>query len=264
MYSAPCSRHARCPSAGTPDLTRSSPKEPGSGVQSVPSTGRGRPIGAALAGRGDGGGRRGDLSRLPWATGAGEGDAGRARASREAGMHQHRLDDSRPGTDGSRSSGTRFGPVGPAAELLWQRHSSRTHPLIRAIHVRRPRADRLPTGCAGDDTRRSASSHELGGGAALSRAPCSSNRRSGRSPGRARPGWSRPSSSARRRTRADPGGNSCNRLRGRGWRYRGWQLWLELVRREIAPTVALYVNDWNVPAGGPNERVAFRKRRFST
>ncbi len=40
---------------------------------------------------------------------------------------------------------------------------------------------------------------------------------------------------------------------------------VDLVRREIAPTVSLYVNDWNVPARRAYERVGFRETaRFST
>ena len=40
---------------------------------------------------------------------------------------------------------------------------------------------------------------------------------------------------------------------------------VELVRREIAPTVSLYVNEWNTPARRAYERVGFRESaRFST
>jgi predicted GNAT family acetyltransferase len=40
---------------------------------------------------------------------------------------------------------------------------------------------------------------------------------------------------------------------------------VDLVRREIAPAVSLYVNNWNTPARRAYERVGFRETaRFST
>ena len=53
--------------------------------------------------------------------------------------------------------------------------------------------------------------------------------------------------------------------RGRGLATAGMAAVVELVRREIAPTVSLYVNHWNTPARAAYERVGFRETdRFST
>jgi GNAT superfamily N-acetyltransferase len=53
--------------------------------------------------------------------------------------------------------------------------------------------------------------------------------------------------------------------RGRGLASAGMAAVVELVRAEIAPTVSLYVNDWNTPARRAYERVGFvETARFST
>jgi predicted GNAT family acetyltransferase len=53
--------------------------------------------------------------------------------------------------------------------------------------------------------------------------------------------------------------------RGEGLAVSGMAAVVDLVRREIAPTVSLYVNDWNTPARRAYERVGFRETaRFST
>jgi len=53
--------------------------------------------------------------------------------------------------------------------------------------------------------------------------------------------------------------------RGEGLAISGMAGVVELVRREIAPTVSLYVNEWNTPARCAYERVGFRETtRFST
>jgi predicted GNAT family acetyltransferase len=40
---------------------------------------------------------------------------------------------------------------------------------------------------------------------------------------------------------------------------------VELVRHEVAPTVSLYVNEWNSPARAVYERIGFRETtQFST
>jgi uncharacterized protein len=53
--------------------------------------------------------------------------------------------------------------------------------------------------------------------------------------------------------------------RGEGLALSGMAGVVELVRREIAPTVSLYVNEWNTPARKAYERVGFRETaRFST
>ena len=53
--------------------------------------------------------------------------------------------------------------------------------------------------------------------------------------------------------------------RGEGLAESGMAAVVELVRREIAPTVSLYVNEWNTPARRAYERVGFRETaRFST
>ncbi|MXG88001.1 GNAT family N-acetyltransferase [Nocardioides flavescens] len=53
--------------------------------------------------------------------------------------------------------------------------------------------------------------------------------------------------------------------RGRGLASAGMAAVVDLVRREIAPTVSLYVNDWNTPARRAYERVGFvETARFST
>ena len=53
--------------------------------------------------------------------------------------------------------------------------------------------------------------------------------------------------------------------RGEGLATRGMAAVVELVRREVAPVVSLYVNEWNDPARAAYERVGFRETaRFST
>lgn len=53
--------------------------------------------------------------------------------------------------------------------------------------------------------------------------------------------------------------------RGEGLAVAGMAAVVELVRREIAPTVSLYVNDWNTPARRAYRAVGFRETcRFST
>ncbi|MCL8027114.1 GNAT family N-acetyltransferase [Nocardioides bruguierae] len=53
--------------------------------------------------------------------------------------------------------------------------------------------------------------------------------------------------------------------RGEGLATRGMAAVVDLVRRDVAPTVSLYVNEWNAPARKAYERVGFREtRRFST
>jgi GNAT superfamily N-acetyltransferase len=53
--------------------------------------------------------------------------------------------------------------------------------------------------------------------------------------------------------------------RGEGLAVTGMAAVVELVRREIAPTVSLYVNEWNTAARRAYERVGFRETaRFST
>jgi GNAT superfamily N-acetyltransferase len=53
--------------------------------------------------------------------------------------------------------------------------------------------------------------------------------------------------------------------RGQGLAASGMAAVVELVRREIAPTVSLYVNEWNTAARRAYERVGFRETcRFST
>ena len=54
-------------------------------------------------------------------------------------------------------------------------------------------------------------------------------------------------------------------MRGRGLATAGMAAVVEIVRREIAPVVSLYVNDWNTPARIAYERVGFRETaRFAT
>lgn len=54
-------------------------------------------------------------------------------------------------------------------------------------------------------------------------------------------------------------------LRGQGLATAGMAAVAELVRREIAPVVSLYVNEWNTPARRAYERVGFvESARFST
>ena len=54
-------------------------------------------------------------------------------------------------------------------------------------------------------------------------------------------------------------------LRGRGLAAAGMAAVAQIVRREIAPVVSLYVNDWNTPARRAYERVGFvESARFST
>ena len=45
--------------------------------------------------------------------------------------------------------------------------------------------------------------------------------------------------------------------RGEGLATRGMAAVVDIVRREIAPTVSLYVNEWNTPARAAYERVGF-------
>ncbi len=53
--------------------------------------------------------------------------------------------------------------------------------------------------------------------------------------------------------------------RGRGLATAGMAAVVNIVRREIAPVVSLYVNDWNTPARLVYEKVGFRETaRFST
>jgi predicted GNAT family acetyltransferase len=53
--------------------------------------------------------------------------------------------------------------------------------------------------------------------------------------------------------------------RGKGLAQAGMAAVVEMVRREIAPTVSLYVNEWNHPARRAYERVGFREtERFAT
>ncbi|WP_296604134.1 GNAT family N-acetyltransferase [Nocardioides sp.] len=53
--------------------------------------------------------------------------------------------------------------------------------------------------------------------------------------------------------------------RGQGFATAGMAAVVEIVRREIAPTVSLYVNDWNTAARAVYERVGFRETaRFAT
>lgn len=54
-------------------------------------------------------------------------------------------------------------------------------------------------------------------------------------------------------------------LRGQGLATAGMAAVVEAVRRDLAPTVSLYVNDWNTPARRAYERVGFvETARFST
>lgn len=54
-------------------------------------------------------------------------------------------------------------------------------------------------------------------------------------------------------------------FRGRGLATAGMAGVVELVRREIAPVVSLYVNEWNSPARAVYEKVGFRETaRFAT
>ena len=52
-------------------------------------------------------------------------------------------------------------------------------------------------------------------------------------------------------------------LRGQGLAVTGMAAVVDLVRREIAPTVSLYVNDWNPRPAGPTSGSASRRRRGS-
>lgn len=53
--------------------------------------------------------------------------------------------------------------------------------------------------------------------------------------------------------------------RGEGLATAGMAAVVDLVRREVAPTVSLYVNDWNAPARAAYERAGFRETaRFAT
>ncbi|HEY0951231.1 GNAT family N-acetyltransferase [Nocardioides sp.] len=53
--------------------------------------------------------------------------------------------------------------------------------------------------------------------------------------------------------------------RGEGLATAGMAAVVDLVRREVAPTVSLYVNDWNAAARAAYERVGFRETaRFAT
>ena len=54
-------------------------------------------------------------------------------------------------------------------------------------------------------------------------------------------------------------------FRGQGLATRGMAAVVEIVRAEIAPTVSLYVNDWNHAARAAYARVGFEETaRFST
>jgi predicted GNAT family acetyltransferase len=54
-------------------------------------------------------------------------------------------------------------------------------------------------------------------------------------------------------------------LRGRGIATAGMAAVAQIVRREIAPVVSLYVNDWNHSARAAYERVGFvQTAQFST
>ena len=54
-------------------------------------------------------------------------------------------------------------------------------------------------------------------------------------------------------------------VRGRGFATGGMAAVVDIVRREIAPVVSLYVNDWNSPARAVYEKVGFRETaRFAT
>jgi uncharacterized protein len=54
-------------------------------------------------------------------------------------------------------------------------------------------------------------------------------------------------------------------FRGRGLASAGMAAVVQLVRREIAPVVSLYVNEWNSPARAVYEKVGFRESaRFAT
>ena len=66
--------------------------------------------------------------------------------------------------------------------------------------------------------------------------------------------------------RPDPGRvRAAPTAAARGSRVGGMAAVVDLVRREIAPTVSLYVNEWNIPPGAAYERVGFRETaRFST
>jgi predicted GNAT family acetyltransferase len=53
--------------------------------------------------------------------------------------------------------------------------------------------------------------------------------------------------------------------RGEGLATAGMAAVVEMVRREVAPVVSLYVNDWNESARRAYERVGFRETtRFAT
>jgi GNAT superfamily N-acetyltransferase len=54
-------------------------------------------------------------------------------------------------------------------------------------------------------------------------------------------------------------------VRGRGLATAGMAAVVEIVQRDLAPTVSLYVNDWNLPARRTYEKVGFvESARFST
>jgi predicted GNAT family acetyltransferase len=53
--------------------------------------------------------------------------------------------------------------------------------------------------------------------------------------------------------------------RGEGLAAAGMAAVVEMVRREVAPVVSLYVNDWNEPARRTYDKVGFRETaRFAT
>ena len=53
--------------------------------------------------------------------------------------------------------------------------------------------------------------------------------------------------------------------RGEGLASQGLAAVVEMVRRDVAPTVSLYVNEWNAPARAVYQRIGFRETtRFST
>ena len=65
--------------------------------------------------------------------------------------------------------------------------------------------------------------------------------------------------------RAGPGRVGAPDRRGEGLAAAGMAAVVELVRREIAPVVSLYVNEWNAPARRAYEKVGFRETaRFAT
>ena len=111
--------------------------------------------------------------------------------------------------------------------------------------------------------RRSASRPEDGGGAELYRARVSQLISRGWSFARIEDGRRGVQGRGRLRDavrRPDPGRLGAARPpRARGWPPPGWPRWSSWSRREIAPVVSLYVNDWNEPARRAYERVGFQR-----